>query len=408
MIKMDIGDSAELFEDITPSKDGGVKKTIVKLGTGDEMPYSGSKVHVHYTGRLQDGTKFDSSRDRPGFFSFQLGKSEVIKGWDLTVPTMKINEVCEIVLSPEYGYGENGFPPSIPENATLIFEIELLGWEDEEITSDGGVKKRIVKTGDGVTRPNLDAEVKVHIRGTFEGTVFDERDVEFIIGNGYKNDIVDGIEKALLKMKKHERAKVYIKAQYGFQSKGHEEFGVPPNANIEYEIVLYSFERALEIYEMQYSEKLERSQVLKERALPLFKMGEYHKAMEFYERILKMVKVNKLDSDYPKGLPFKISALSNIALCYLKLKDFSNVITYCEKVLELEANNIKANFRIAEAHAGCYDYIKAIKYFDKVLELEPGNTSAKKQIAYAKTMQKKNIEKEKKLYSSIFSKMSSQ
>ena len=404
---MEVHNPIELFEDITPKKDGGVKKTITKPGTGVEMPYTGSKVHVHYTGRLQDGTKFDSSRDRPGFFSFQLGKGEVIKGWDLTVPTMKINEVCEIVLAPEYGYGENGFPPSIPKNATLIFEIELLGWEDEEITSDRGVTKRVVKEGDGVTKPNLDAEVKAHIRGTFEGTVFDERDVEFIIGDGYKIDIVDGIEKALLKMKSHERAKVYIKPEYGFKSNGNEKFGVPPDASIEYEIVLYSFERALEIYEMQYPEKLERSQMLKERALPLFKSGEYHRAMEFYERIIKMVKINKLDSDYPKGLPYKISALSNIALCYLKLKDYTNVITYCEKVLEYETNNIKANFRIAEAHAACYDYDKAIGYFERVLEMEPDNSSAKKQLSNAKTMQKRSIEKEKKLYSNIFSKMSS-
>jgi len=403
---MEIDEPAALFEDLTPNKDGGVTKTITKQGTGNATPYKGAKVHVHYTGRLLDGTVFDSSRGKPGFFSFQVGVGQVIKGWDLVIPTMTRNEICEIKVAPEYAYGEEGFPPTIPGNATLIFQIELFGWEDEKITKDGGITKHIVKEGDGVIKPNLDSIVKVHLRGSYQGRVFDERDVEFILGDGYEKEIIDGVEKALLKMKRHERAIIQIKPQYGFRDEGHEEFNVPPNAEIEYEIVLYSFEKALEIYEMDYDQKLERSQSLKDRALPHFKIGRYNQAIEFYERIITFLKTNKLDNDYQRGLPMTISAISNIALCYLKIKDFLNVVTNCQKVLELDDKNVKATFRMAEAYAGCHDFSQAVIYFEKTLALEPSNSSAKKQLLNARAMQKKSIEKEKKLYSNIFAKMS--
>lgn len=89
-------------------------------------PNRGNVAVVHYTGWLTNGTKFDSSVDRGEPFSFNVGMSEVIAGWDIAVMRMRVGDKVKLTIPPELGYGEGGSPGAIPENATLIFEVELL------------------------------------------------------------------------------------------------------------------------------------------------------------------------------------------------------------------------------------------------------------------------------------------
>ncbi|KAE8720447.1 FK506-binding protein 1 [Hibiscus syriacus] len=108
--------------------DKGLKKKLIKEGEGSETPKDGDEVEVHYTGTLLDGTKFDSSRDTGTPFKFKLGRGLVIQGWDDGVETMKKGENALFTIPPELAYGESGFSPSIPPDATLQFDIELLSW----------------------------------------------------------------------------------------------------------------------------------------------------------------------------------------------------------------------------------------------------------------------------------------
>jgi len=82
-----------------------------------------------FTGTLTDGKKFDSSRDKGRPFRFKLGTGQVIKGWDEGVAKMKVGERAKLTCSPDYGYGPQGYPGVIPPNATLVFDVELLGIE---------------------------------------------------------------------------------------------------------------------------------------------------------------------------------------------------------------------------------------------------------------------------------------
>ena len=95
------------------------------VGMGDEAA-SGNTVRVHYEGWLPNGTKFDSSRDRNEEFVFPLGVEFVLLGWDEGVPGMRVGGIRKLVIPPHLAYGEPGVPPTIPPNATLVFDIELL------------------------------------------------------------------------------------------------------------------------------------------------------------------------------------------------------------------------------------------------------------------------------------------
>jgi len=99
---------------------------ILEPGSGEEAQ-DGDAVTVHYKGTLEDGSKFDSSIDRGKPFVFTLGAGQVIKGWDTGVKGMKVGEKRKLIIPSSLAYGEQGIPGAIPANATLIFEVELLG-----------------------------------------------------------------------------------------------------------------------------------------------------------------------------------------------------------------------------------------------------------------------------------------
>ncbi|CAG9830237.1 unnamed protein product [Diabrotica balteata] len=107
----------------------GVVVDTITPGDGRTFPKTGQFVSVHYTGTLEDGQKFDSSRDRGAPFKFHIGRGEVIKGWDEGVAQLSLGQRAKLTCTADYAYGSRGHPGIIPPNATLIFDVELIAIE---------------------------------------------------------------------------------------------------------------------------------------------------------------------------------------------------------------------------------------------------------------------------------------
>lgn len=103
-----------------------VKIERIAPGDGVNFPQKGDKVTIHYTGTLENGKKFDSSRDRNSPFQTVIGVGHVIAGWDEAIPKLSLGEKAILTIPGAKAYGDRGFPGLIPPNATLLFDVELL------------------------------------------------------------------------------------------------------------------------------------------------------------------------------------------------------------------------------------------------------------------------------------------
>ena len=238
----------EMENEIITTKSGLQYQDII-IGKGNN-PEKGDKVVVHYTGKLEDGTKFDSSLDRDAPFEFIIGMGQVIKGWDEGLSTMKIGGKRILTIPSKLGYGERGAGGAIPPNATLIFEVELLDIKlpfiDKDFELEG--EETITQTGmiiiDHVLGkgdlPEKGKEVVVHYTGKLEdGTKFDsshdrEQAFSFILGQGR---VIKGWEEGLLTMRIGGKRTLIIPSNLAYGKRGTGGV-IPPNATLIFEIEL--------------------------------------------------------------------------------------------------------------------------------------------------------------------------
>lgn len=395
-------------EDITLVKDEGILKQVLREGTGDEKPFKGDTVYVHYDGQLLDGTKFDSSRDRGEKFSFKVGEGSVIKGWDQGIPTMKRGELSRFIIKSEYGYGANGSPPTIPPNATLVFDVELFEFNGEDLSekSDKSVIRRVIKQGQGWAMPNEGSRCVIDLRGeTKDNVVFDEReDVEFELGEGDKVNLPEGLEAALYKFKLGERSILSIKSSQLWGGQGFKKFNLEPNTEVSYEVTMKTFEKVQESWQYNSLEKLKHSELWKNKGNALLAEQKYSLAVKKYQKIIEVLKdeVYDLEEHQTQSNKLQLAANLNLAASFLKMKEYRQAVETCEKVLELDSKNEKGLFRKGQGQLGLGFEKEAIATFTQVIELNPGNKDASNQIQLAKQKMKQTVEKEKAMYMKMF------
>lgn len=392
--------------DVSPNKDRGVVKVVKRPGVNGERPMFGDKVTVHYTGKLLNGKKFDCSRDRKGSFCFHVGRGQVLKAWDVGVLSMQRGELCTFLCKPEYAYGAAGNPDKIPPSSSVLFEMELLKFEGETLMDDGGIVRRIKVKGDGYLNPNDGAWVTVHLEGTCGGRLFDSRDVSFIVGEAEDKGVPLGVDRAVDKMQKGECCILYLKPKYAFGSEGNPEYKIEPDKDVVYEVTLKDFKRAKEYWEMDLNEKLSLAPGIKHKGNQYFKVGRHHQAVVQYQRL-----VSWLEMEHGNGVEEQhriqdllLTSHLNLALCYLRMKELTQVVENCNKVMDFDKNNEKALYRRGEARLLRNEFSLAMADFQQVLQVNPTNRAARAQISLCQRQIKEHHEKDKRTYANMFQK----
>lgn len=242
--------STQHTEGKTVTTASGLQYTEIVAGDGPAAQ-AGDIVSVHYTGKLTDGTKFDSSVDRGQPFQFPLGAGRVIKGWDEGIALMKKGGKATLTIPPELGYGARGAGGVIPPNATLVFDVELVDILQgapaaptqvdaaDYQTTAVGLKYYDFVVGDGAA-PQKGKQVIVHYTGwLLDGKKFDSsldrgEPFAFTIGVG---QVIRGWDEGVLTMQVGGKRQLVIPPELGYGPSGAGGV-IPPNATLVFEVQL--------------------------------------------------------------------------------------------------------------------------------------------------------------------------
>jgi FK506-binding protein 4/5 len=418
---------------IQVTEDGGIKKKILSEGSGDTYPIAGSDVFCHYVGTLvSTGNKFDSSRDRNSPFNFQIGQGNVIKGWDRGIATMKKGEKCILRCRSDYAYGAQSPSESIPANSDLDFEVELLDWSNwKRVNSKDDFKKQIIISGDGADydTPNEDAKCiisyQLKLNDEKGQIIIEEQNVSFIIEDEDEEKYPKGFHDAIKDMKKKSQVEFKIASQYMWKDKGNAKLNIPPNTDIYLNVTLHDFNNAKQSYEMNNIEKYNDAQLKKNQGNELFKQEKYQRALKKYKKCLDLIndigeggggagagggqeEEKSILKEHEQDIKeLKISCNNNLAMVYIKLKEYIDAISKCDEIItKIDSNNIKAWTRKGYALYLDGDYEKSKEIFKYALTLpnlsENDNKYINQYLNLSKHKIKEYQEKQKKIYSKMF------
>ncbi|KAK1291198.1 Peptidyl-prolyl cis-trans isomerase FKBP65 [Acorus calamus] len=374
-------------------KDGKIIKTIFSRGEGDMQPGDLDEVTVKYQVRLPDGLVVAETPDEG--FEFYVEDGHLCPALPKALKTMRKGEKAFLAVKPSYAFGEhgkdanNGFP-AIPSNATLNMDLELVSFKSVvDISGDMMVIKKILREGEGIRYPKEGSTVHVKYTAKLEdGTVFERKGFkeneafQFIID---EEQVIKGLDLAVMTMKKGELSVVTIRPAYGYgdQEVVRDLAIVPSCSTLTYEVETVDFTKEKELWEMSNGEKIEAATKAKEDGNNLFKIGKYQQQQKNMTRSFE---------DGEEKL------VKNLRVAFLQHVNNS-------QVLDIETSNVKALYRRAQAYINTADLDLAEYDIKVALEVDPENREVKTIYRTLKQLQAESNKKDAKLYTNMFAQM---
>jgi len=402
--------------DVDPTKEKGVLKKVLVKGTGDAVAENGQELTLNYVCTYQDGTQIDSSYERGRPATVILGSGQLIQGLEYGIATMKKGEKAFFRIRPCLTYSSTKQPTNLPDNRTLLFEVELIDWKPVDLSPDYDssiLKTQLERGEDSFVYPKAGRQITLNLVGKLlDGTEFDRRtDIVFTLyENGKENDICLGVELCCLSMKRNEKASVQVKRKYAFETVPERFTDKLPEdyEEVIYEVHLVSFELEKDVWEMNFDERFDEAVRSKEKGTKFYNQCKFDAAARHYQRIINYVGPDERhdfkEKNEQKNALLRVAYL-NLAQTNLMMNKGLEAIHSAEMAIKLDSTNVKGFYRRAMGYFKINDFDKAIEDFDRVLKMEPSNSAAKKQKSLCLQELKKVTQKEKKIFERMFDRL---
>ncbi|KAL3505106.1 hypothetical protein ACH5RR_034947 [Cinchona calisaya] len=393
-------------------KDGGIIKRVMEKGEMMGPPGDLDEVRVKYTAMMDDGVIVAKTPEVG--LEFYVKDGHLCPALPKAIKTMKKGEKVNLVVQPQYALGDGEKDSdTYPRSSVLRIDLELVSFKPVvDVTGDSKVLKKILKEGEGSLTANEGASVTVRYTAMLEdGTVFERKGLDGLDPMEFVTDeeqVIAGLDRAAMTMKKRELGLLTIKSEYGFgDTEVKQDLAIiPPQSTIIYEVEMLDFTREKAPWEMNDRERIEAANKKKEEGNLLFKGGKYQRAGKKYDKALDLLSGDvSFDDDLELVQSLRVMCWLNGAACCLKLNDFHGAVKHCSMVLDVEFSNVKALYRRAQAYMETADLHLAELDIKKALETDPENREVK---LLHKNLQKFRAESDKsdaQIYTTMFSRM---
>ncbi|TKY62748.1 Peptidyl-prolyl cis-trans isomerase FKBP65 [Spatholobus suberectus] len=394
--------------------DGGIMKKIIREGEGWATPTEADVVLVKYEARLENGMLF--SRSDQGV-EFNVSDGYLCPAMSIAVKTMRKGEVAELAMRFFYRLSQNSnrtteLDGCLPSDSNLSsIKLELVSWKIvTDVTGDKKILKKIKKVGEGFDRPNEGSQVKVvYLCKGEDGMIIErkgseEEPFEFTT---QEEQVPEGLERAIMTMKKTEQAMVTVDAEY-LCDYNDSQGNTTNNKVLYYEVELVDFVKEKPFWKMDTQEKIEACERKKHDGNLLFKAKNFRRASKKYEKAVKYIEFDHSFNEDEKrqANTLRLSCNLNNAACKLKLGEYIEASRLCTKVLEQDPLNIKALYRRCQSYLKTSDLEKAEADIKRALIIDPNNRDIKLEYKELKLKQKEYSRYEADIFSTMLSRMS--